>query len=155
VPLITVTTTQEWHPTDKPQDDSHKQMATAQLGQDLPNMFFEEQGKLGLDAGTPSEAVQVDFRLYHSRVVNGVDIWMVVQFTETGYDKVARISIKETLKDLIINWFSAHNIDIPNFALDMFWGQTMDFCFCGTPKSIGKERYGLLREAWPSDTPSS
>lgn len=133
MPLITITTTQSYQPANQASDDSPEQAITASLGEELPAMIVSKIVELHLDPEeTVEEGVQVDYALYHPRVVNGVDIWIKIEFAEYGFDDATQRSIRTVLKDMILLWFSSNSIKPPNLALDVFWGPDRSFLIMGS-----------------------
>lgn len=128
MPLITITTTAEYQPANQPQYDTPKMAITASLGEHFPKMVVDNCERLGLHPDdTPLEGVQVDYKLYHPRVVNGADIWVVVQFAERPADNDWPLEIADDLRGLILDWFDDNGHEIPNIALDVFWGPDHGF----------------------------
>jgi hypothetical protein len=132
MPLIDITTHRDRHPADHESADTELQHDTYNFGHDLARMIVENCEKLGLDPDdTPFEGVQVNFRLYHPRVINGVDMWIKVQFAEHGYDQAKRERIRTKLKSMILGWFVGNRVEIPDMALDIFWGPDNGFILIG------------------------
>lgn len=94
-----------------------------QLGPALPDLFIECRADLGLDPKTTAGAVQVQPHEYDPDTVNGVDIWIRVQFTEPPGDEADRAQIAEAIWYLLEKWFVDNGFELPeNMALDVFWG---------------------------------
>jgi hypothetical protein len=114
------------------EEDSPKQAVTASLGESLPGLIVANVARLHLDPEeTPEDGVQVDYKMYHPRVVNGVDIWILIQFAEYVFDDATRLSIRDALIEVVTGWFDAHNVVMPDVALDILWGPDHGFLQLG------------------------
>jgi hypothetical protein len=128
VPLITITTTAERYPLAVPSDDTPLQALTAEFGSIIPEIIIGNAEELHLEADTPLEGVQVDYRLYHPRVVNGADFWIVAEFTESGLSKEEEIEVRQHFKVMCRTFFGAHyETGFPRLATDIFWRQGRGF----------------------------
>lgn len=125
MPLITITCSSYWYPTDDYRLEGTKwQQITDAFGCALPDIIAKDGDKLGLDPDTPPGAVQVNYELFHPRAVNVPDIWIKVELTEVVEDEATRKLIRDELKRRIESWFtSREELILPSdLALDIFWG---------------------------------
>ncbi len=130
MPLITITCSRGWYPAEYRHEGTMQQEFTSEFGQDLPELIAKEgELLLGLDPGTTSDGVQVNYELFHPRAVNAPDgIWMKIEFTEgPPADEAAGEEIRNELRRRIEGWFTSHLNEFqlpwpPDFALDLFWG---------------------------------
>ena len=119
MPLVTVTCSKPYYPNETTERTaSPSQIATFDLVTNLPRLIVEQSYALGLEAGTPAEAVQVDVKQFHPLSVNSVDIWMHVQFSESFPDNT---NARDALISVLTTWFQEQETEL-NWALDMFWG---------------------------------
>jgi hypothetical protein len=91
---------------------------------EFPSLLVEHAKKLGLDADTPAEGIQVMNHNYGDYDVNIANLWIKVQFSENTPNKAKRIEIRDTLYDLIVEWFAERGMILENFIMDLFWGPT-------------------------------
>jgi hypothetical protein len=128
MPLVTLTCSSDWYPTAERYSDSRYRDAAVYFGESLPDLIAKDGDKLGLDPGTPADAVQVNYELFHPRAINAPDgIWMKIEFTEVVESGTKRMNIRDELRRRIEGWFSDHLEELellwpPDFALDIFWG---------------------------------
>ncbi len=130
MPLIIITTTAAWLPAVRPEDDTQLQAITAALGEALPALIAAEADALYLSSTAP-KAVQVDYKQFHPRAVNGVDLWILVQFEGTIPSNLAGYSVRNALRKLITDWFESHEYAEPRLTLDAFWGPGHGFAIMG------------------------
>jgi hypothetical protein len=132
MPLVTVTAKAEYFPAATPEDDTERQALTAKFGADLPDIMKACGEQLGLGDKTPKEAVQVDYQLYHPRVVNGVDLWVCVLFTEEPPSEERQLEIRKVFITIMRTFLAAHAKECPSVAVDIFWGPGRGFFLMNT-----------------------
>lgn len=102
---------------------THHKIKTV-FSQELPSLLVKHAEKLGLDAGTPAEGIQIMNHDYGDYDVNIANLWIKVQFSERLPNKEKRIQIRDTLYGLIVEWFAERDMILENFVMDLFWGPT-------------------------------
>ena len=132
MPIVTITTSNRL-------TGDHGRVRTTwhiELGEAIPQMFFEHKEALHLDPDTPVEATQVDFDEFSIRAVNAPDIWIMIQLTEVLPDHKMR-EVREAIQSLIKVWFERLSAGPPNLAVDIAW----------TP-GHGFLQFGAIRHQW-------
>jgi hypothetical protein len=103
---------------------THHKIKTV-FSQEFPGLLVKHGEELGLDPDTtPAEGIQVMNHNYGDYDVNIPDLWIKVQFGERRPNKAKRIQIRDTLYDLIVEWFAERGMILENFVMDLFWGPT-------------------------------
>lgn len=119
MPLVTLTCSKPYYPSEASQPPYRgREQITATLASDLPRLIIECSDALGLEPGTPAEAVQVDIKQFHPLSVNAVDVWVHVQLSE-NYSRATKA--RDALISILEDYFKENRSE-PNWALDMFWG---------------------------------
>jgi hypothetical protein len=124
MPLVWISCRDPWYPTPAPARPAPGTPAATvlALGDALPALFTHDTDALRLDAGTPPEAVQVDYRRSHPRAVNHPDVWLLVVLTESGLALAERTGVRDRLRDRIVEWVADHAASRPVLTVDVFWG---------------------------------
>ena len=123
MPLVTITTTPIANTT------------ALMLGPVFPSLLVNNLYRLGLDANTPEEGVQVKFEHFSEEDVNGVDMWINIVFTEHYPEGSKPIAVKETLKAIILTQIAecVGSMELPfTLAVDVFWTPGHGFIISGT-----------------------
>jgi hypothetical protein len=96
-----------------------KQELVDRMAESLPAIVIARRKKLGLEKGTPEEAVQVRLHRLRRFDRNVPDIGIEFVFTEKPPSKKKRKAIAKALKDLFEEYYGDRDI---TRSLDIEWG---------------------------------
>ncbi|MCC7543306.1 hypothetical protein IT415_01190 [bacterium] len=107
MPLITLTTKPEWHPTSgvKYVDLELKPREIVDFGCELPLQLMKLRGQLQLEPSTTPVTIQVSHRAANTHDVNVPDLWIEMHFNEDTLDEEARTLATSEIKKLVCSWF--------------------------------------------------
>ena len=129
MPLIQITSQHRYYPAAQRGSGTISQMLTADLARALPELFVSKSDKLHMEPGTLEAGVQVTHQKFHGQDVNTPDIWVLVQFSESGLTKKQQLKAKSQVKKLLTTWLGDNMPE--NFAVDCFWGPSHGFLNIG------------------------
>jgi hypothetical protein len=123
MPLVTIVSAPSWGRPSGYTTALDEQRLLKRMAHELPHAFTLNERKLGLDMGTPPEAVQIRFEQFGQEDVNCPDIWMLVQLTEPPPGEDLQLQARETLEEILEGFVAElkHRAE-PTRALDVFWG---------------------------------
>ncbi|MEO5949853.1 MAG: hypothetical protein ABIQ04_00220 [Candidatus Saccharimonadales bacterium] len=95
------------------------------FGPSLPPLFVANSEALGMEDGTPEDAIQVQFHDFGKDDINVANFWVKVQFSETAPEESSREKIVNSIYSLIHGVFHGEGFEMfSSFVLDVLWGPT-------------------------------
>lgn len=101
--------------------DVTRTMVKHHLARALPDLVVANSADLGLEPGTPADAVQVTNHDYGPDDANIVDIWIKVLLTEDPPERWRRQQISTKLYDVIFGWFALQELLPHDIFIDVLW----------------------------------
>ncbi len=123
MPLVTITCSDQWFPTDSSHHDiirNQREVVVLRLAAELPKLICAEANELCLDVDTPEEVVQVDLRKFHVSAINAPDLWFRIELTEE-LSLTQRQQVRDRLLHILQKWLADRSLR-PSWALDVFFG---------------------------------